>query len=68
MSPAHWEFYFRISSNKSKGYLVHAKYPFSSSFAAVQACPNVADAFAPAVQWLIHKIINHPGFPKLIEG
>ena len=67
VSPANWEIAMRISSNKSPGYSVDVKYKFDSSFDAFSACRNVADAFAPAVQELLHQVIYNPKFASLVK-
>lgn len=65
VSPANWEIVMRISSNKSAGYTVTVKYDYDTSFDAWSACRNVADAFAPAVQELLKKVVTHPQFAQL---
>lgn len=65
VSPANWEIVMRLSSNKSSGYTVAVKYDYDTSFDAWSACRNVADAFAPAVQELLKKVVTHPQFSQL---
>jgi hypothetical protein len=65
VSPANWEVVMRVSSNKSAGYTVAVKYDYDTSFDAFSACKNVADAFAPAVQELLKKVVTHPQFAQL---
>ena len=65
VSPANWEVVMRISSNKAAGYTVAVKYDYDTSFDAFSACRNVADAFAPAVQELLKKVVTHPQFAQL---
>ncbi len=64
--PASWEIDFTLSSNKSEGFSVHTKYPFKTSFSAYYACANVVNSFDPAVQQLLHDIVNHPQFAALV--
>lgn len=67
VSPAYWDIKMTVSSNKSSGYQVSTHYRFDTSFSAYSACQNVANAFGPAVQSLIKKIIQNPGFRKLVR-
>lgn len=66
VSPAYWNMVFKVSSNKSKGYVVRTKYSFQTSYDGKKACQNVADAFAPAVQKLIQDVITNSKFPELL--
>ena len=66
VSPANWTFNLTVKSNKSEGYSVETVYPFKTSFSAISACRNVADAWGPAVQQLIRNVIEHPEFNSLI--
>ena len=65
VSPANWKISMHIKSNVSPGYTVAITYPFDTSYSAMYACKNVADAFAPAVQELLKQIINDPKFASL---
>lgn len=65
VSPASWKISMAVKSNNSSGYSVSANYPFNTSFDAYSACKNVANAFGPAVQTLIKKIVTHPQFSSL---
>ncbi len=65
VSPANWEITMRVNSNKSPGYSVSVKYNYDTSFDAISACKNVADAFSPAVQELLRQVVSHPQFPQL---
>ena len=65
VSPAAWNVGLRVRSNKSQGYRVVGNYKFDTSFTAVSACKNTADAFGPAVQELIKKIVEDKGFDDL---
>lgn len=65
VTPANWEIEMDVSSPKSNGYKVSVDYKFDSSWDAYSACKNVADAFGPAVQQLINKVVTHPDFGKL---
>lgn len=65
MSPASWSLTMSVSSNVHPGYSVSVEHPFKTSFSAISACQNVAEAWAPAVQTLINAIVSHPEFPKV---
>ena len=67
VSPANWEITMRVSSNKSAGYSVSVKYNYETSFDAISACKNVADAFSPAVQELLRQVVVNPQFPQLVK-
>ena len=67
VSPANWEISMRVSSNKSPGYTVAVKYNYDTSFDAISACRNVADAFAPAVQELLRQVVTNPQFSQLVK-
>ena len=67
ISPASWEITLSVKSNVSEGYTVSAKYPFDTSYTAISACKNVADAFGPAVQDLIKQVVTNPQFGSLVK-
>lgn len=65
VSPASWDIVMSVSSSNSPGYSVSINYGFSTSWDAYSACKNVADAFGPAVQSLLGKVVTHPQFSTL---
>lgn len=65
VSPAYWQITMSVQSPVDKGYKVSVKYPFDTSFTAMSACKNVADAFGPAVQELLKQVVTNPQFPAL---
>lgn len=67
VSPANWEIAMRVSSNKSPGFTVAVKYNYDTSFDAISACKNVADAFSPAVQELLRQVVSNPQFMQLVK-
>jgi hypothetical protein len=67
VSPASWEIAMSVNSNLSPGYSVAVKFPFETSWTAISACKNVADAFAPAVQELLKQVVTHPEFASLAK-
>lgn len=67
ISPASWEIAMSVNSTNSSGYMVSVDYHFNTSWDAYSACRNVADAFGPAVQELLGKVVKHPQFPALVN-
>ena len=67
VAPANWQITMQVSSNNSPGYSVATKYAFNTSWTAYSACQNVADAFGPAVQDLLKKVVTHPQFAALTQ-
>lgn len=65
VSPAYWQIALAVMSPVDKGYKVSVKYLFDTSFSAMGACKNVADAFGPAVQELLKQVVANPQFPAL---
>jgi len=65
VSPAYWKISMDISSNYSDGYNTSIKYYFDTSFIAHYACENVTNAFGPAVQELLNKVVSNPRFSSL---
>lgn len=62
-----WTIGLNLSSpNKPSGIDVNTVYEFKSSYSAISACQNVIDAFTPAVQETISKLIAHPDFDSLL--
>jgi hypothetical protein len=66
ISPAGWEITITLSSSTGASYQTKARYNFDSSWNAINACKNVADAFAPAVQETLKKAIFDARFKSLI--
>jgi hypothetical protein len=52
----------------SEGYEVESSHEFSTNWVADKACQQVAQAFEPAVEELIEKIVEHPGFRSLVAS
>ncbi len=68
VSPASWDISMKISSTtNTAGYSVSVKFPFGTSWDAMSACKNVADAFGPAVQELLKQVVSHPDFATLAK-
>ncbi|SDE22217.1 hypothetical protein [Paraburkholderia lycopersici] len=65
VSPANWTIKMLVKSANSPGYEVSVKYQFDTSWTAMSACKNVADAFGPAVQSLLRQVVTNPQFAAL---
>ena len=63
--PGSWDIAMSVSSPSSPGYSVSVNYAFGTSWEAYSACQHVANAFGPAVQALLGKVVTHPQFPTL---
>lgn len=62
-----WDIGLTLKSSNGKAITVAEHYDFHTSFSGVSACHNSADAFQPAVQALIGKVIATPDFHTLWE-
>jgi hypothetical protein len=62
-----WDIAVTINSSNGKSLPVSEHYEFHSSYTAMAACHNAADAFQPAVQTLIGKAIASPDFRSLMQ-
>lgn len=61
-----WDIGLRINSSNSKSSYVSEHYEFNSGFVADTACKQTAEAFFPAVQNLIGKLVKSPEFLALV--
>jgi hypothetical protein len=61
-----WDLALRVSSSNGKSAFVTEHYEFNSGFVADTACKQTAEAYFPAVQNLIGKLIKSPGFKSLV--
>ena len=62
-----WTIGLNVSSpKKPSGIDVSTVYEFKSSYSAISACQNVIDAFTPAVQETISKLVKDPEFQSLL--
>ena len=61
-----WVISAKVNSSVSEGYEVKSRHEFSTNWVADKACQQVAQAFEPAVEELIEKIVEHPGFKSLV--
>lgn len=65
-SGAYWDIEVTVKSSNGHSFKVTEIYKFESAFDADNACRNAVQAFAPAVQNLIFKIVNHSDFKQLL--
>lgn len=61
-----WDIGLRINSSNNKSSYVSEHYEFNSGFVADTACKQTAEAFFPAVQNLIGKLVKSPEFLALV--
>lgn len=61
-----WDIGLRMKSSNGAGMVVSEHYDFSSGFAADTACKQTAEAFMPAVQNLIEKMVKNADFKKMV--
>jgi hypothetical protein len=61
-----WDIGLRVNSSNGKSNYVSEHYEFNSGFIADTACKQTAEAFLPAVQDLIGKLVKSPEFPTLV--
>lgn len=63
-----WIIKMKFWGQGSTPFLVENTYPFSTNFIADIACGQVAQAFVPATQDFIKKLVNDPQFVKIVQG
>lgn len=61
-----WDIGLRVHSSNGKSSYVAEHYEFNSGFGAETACKQTAEAYLPAVQNLIGKLVKSPEFVALI--
>lgn len=61
-----WDIGLRVNSSNGKYILVSEHYEFNSGFNAITACKQTAEAYLPAVQNLIGKLVKSPDFKGLL--
>jgi hypothetical protein len=62
-----WNIDLTLSSSNGKSMLASEHYEFESGYGAETACKQTAEAFMPAVQDLIAKIVRAPEFRSLTQ-
>ena len=63
---AYWDIGLTVRSSNGRSVSVEEHYVFDGAFAAVTACKRVADAYFPAVQNTLQKLIASPDFRGLV--
>lgn len=61
-----WSITLTLSSSKGRSLTVSENYEFTSSFYGETACSQTAQAFMPAIQNLIGKIVHSPDFATMV--
>lgn len=61
-----WDIGLRVQSSNGKSTYVSEHYEFNSGFIADTACKQTAEAYYPAVQNLIGKLVKSPDFRGLV--
>ena len=61
-----WDIGLRVNSSNGKSTFVSEHYEFNSGFNAETACKQTAEAYLPAVQNLIGKLVKSPDFRGLV--
>jgi hypothetical protein len=62
-----WDLAMTLRSEKGIEFSVDHRYNFTTSFDAITACNQAAQALGAATQDLIKKSVSHPQFPTLLE-
>src|SRR4051794_1706781 len=63
-----WTLALTLTSNNGQSITEVETFSFTSSFAAVTACREAANAFMPAVQNLVVRLVRNPGFRRLVTN
>ena len=61
-----WTIGLNASSPKGQGFDVNTVHNFSTSFSAISACNNTADAFNRVLAKAINMVVSHPQFTGLL--
>jgi hypothetical protein len=56
-----------VKSSNGRALTVANEHEYETSFIAEKACALTAQAFGPAVQTLIGKLVHHPEFKTLVK-
>lgn len=62
-----WDIDLRLRSSNGREMSASERYEFKSGFDALTACKQTAEAFMPAVQNLIGKVVQSPEFKDLTQ-
>jgi hypothetical protein len=63
----YWDFAISLRSSNGKSMSAREHYSFPTGWYAYVGCARTADAFMPAVQSLIKRIVRAPDFKTLLE-
>lgn len=66
-SGANWDIELTINSSNGRSIKLAEIYKFESAFNGDEACRNASQAFVPAVQNLISKLVRSPEFSQLVR-
>ncbi|WP_170925242.1 hypothetical protein [Roseovarius gaetbuli] len=61
-----WTIGLNVASSKGSSYNVRTVYNFKTSFSAIAACNNTADAFNRALAQSINDVVSNPRFRSLL--
>jgi len=61
-----WDIEITLSSSNGRSLRASESYVFESGFRGRKACNRTAEAFMPAVQNIIRKMLSSPGFKPLV--
>lgn len=62
-----WDIGLRVNSSNGKSTSIAEHYEFNSGYTADSACKQTAEAYFPAVQNLIGKLVKSPEFAALVK-
>lgn len=62
-----WMMAMSVKSSNGRALTVTNDHAYDTSFIGEKACALTAQAFGPAVQTLIGKLVHHPDFPGLLK-
>jgi len=63
-----WNLTLTVTTDAGQSFTVREDYDYESSFYGETACNQTAQAFMPAVQNLIRKVVSQPVFQEMITG
>lgn len=68
VTDAEWNITITIKSSNGMSMTMSDNFMFGSSFDGGSACYNTANAFNPAVQALLSKVVKHPDFYRFVSA
>lgn len=63
-----WNITLTVTDDAGQRFTVREDYDFETSFYGETACNQTAQAFMPAVQNLIEKVVSHPVFQEMVTS